>query len=1067
MADPITNIEEDPQNESFIENMKKREFFKEMFKLTNIHKGKSAELLRMIGDSNDILNFLKVDFKQGLVTDDTEDIRKRIKKWGNNKFEEEEEKSFWHFVLDTLQDRLLRILIIAGFISLIIGISHEGIETGWMEGFAILMAVFLVVCVSSFNNWNKEQQFIKLNRENKKKQVIVRRNGIKFIEIPVQELLVGDILHLKIGDITPVDGILIDGKAGIDESPMTGETEIIKKTVNLTNESSPFIISGTMVKEGSGEMIVCAVGKNTQSAMTRETIQHDTEEKTPLQRKLDIVAHKIGDFGLIAAIFIGSVLILKEFFFRLVVGKKVITYSMLDVIVNAFIISVTVIVVAIPEGLPMAVTLSLAYSVMKMKNENNLVRHIDASETMGNVNNICVDKTGTLTKGIMVVRNVFIAGKDYKVEEENVNLDMLDCFSQAVINNVSSWIEKEDGKLVPKGNPTECALLKFLIHTKIKFDKYRINEEPYAYLPFSSEYKMMCSIYKKDEDKFILFVKGASERIITRCSEYQVNPDNFEKIDAKFLKTFDLKLEEYAESAERTLALAYRELNIDEIKRASERHQYQDFSFFEESLLTNLKLICLVGISDAPRKEVKEAVRQCQASGIKVTMVTGDNLKTAVAIAKEVGILTEREYIESVLRSRKNPHLEESANITKQTTPTHENSHMIYKVNNNNDNSRIYALEGEEFREMSGGYKIILEKQAQKKKVPRYELCSRKKFMKTIEHLKVIARASPDDKFLLVLGLKELDNIVAVTGDGTNDAPALKHSHVGFSMGKKGTDIAKEASDIVLLDDSFSSIVTAIKYGRNVYDSIRKFLQFQLTTNIVAVFITLIGGIILKDAPLNAIQMLWVNLIMDSFASLALATEPPSDELLKRRPYSIHEPIVTHMMGIVIVTQAIFQIIVLLIILFYGDFIFGVASDRDLGHFEWPKDHGYHFSIFFNIFVFMQVFNSINCRKLNKCEWNVFKDIFDNPLYLGIQIFTVVIQVLMIQFGGRVLRTRPLTLYQHLACIAIASLVLLCNLVVKMISFPVTEYDNVALGEFSSLRRTSTKGSRHVKFKNY
>jgi magnesium-transporting ATPase (P-type) len=498
--------------------------------------------------------------------------------------------------------------------------------------------------------------------------------------------------------------------------------------------------------------------------------------------------------------------------------------------------------------------------------------------------------------------------------------------------------------------------------------------------------------------------------------------------------------EEYAEQSMRTLALGYKDYTKEEFNAILAKHPGAELDFFTE-LKNEIKLVCIVGIADKPRSDVKAAIYQCGQSGILVRMVTGDNIKTAIAISKDVGILNEAETRSAVNRVK---------------SKENKNNNVDVVFGNVTDN-KIYALEGSEFKELTKGYRKT-EEIVFGKKVVRYELVDEKKFAEVVQNLKVIARASPDDKFLLVFGLKKIGNIVAVTGDGTNDAPALINSHVGFAMGKRGTDIAKASSDIVLLDDSFRSIVTAIKYGRNVYDCIRKFLQFQLTCNVVAVFMTLLGGTILKDSPLNAIQMLWVNLIMDSFASLALATEPPTDKLLERKPYPMDSKIITPMMMINIVSQSVFQILLLTVILFYGDVIFGVPSDRNLSHFEWNQYNGYHFTIFFNIFVFLQVFNSINARKLSKNELNIFENIFDNYLYFVVQFIIVAGQIIMVQFGGRALRTQPLTVNQHLACVAIASLSLVIGFIIKLLPFD-TEDTKTRTSLGLATRTRSTKKS--------
>ena len=526
------------------------------------------------------------------------------------------------------------------------------------------------------------------------------------------------------------------------------------------------------------------------------------------------------------------------------------------------------------------------------------------------------------------------------------------------------------------------------------------------------------NIYQKD-DGYILYAKGAPERVSPFFTKYRVNGGNEENFE-DHKDELTNKQAEFAEDSMRTLIFGYKNLTEEEITKAREENPEDDLAFFQ-SLAKGLCYAFMVGIRDDNREDVPEAIKKCHHAGITVRMVTGDNINTAVAISKDVGIIepnqaAECKNIAAYYRKYVTEKPEEAARgLTQGENPI--------------------ALEGEIFRVICGG----ISKEKEKDGDLEVKLNNKEAFKHTVARLKVIARASPEDKFILVFGLKELGNIVAVTGDGTNDAPALKQAHVGFAMGIRGTDIAKDAADVVLLDDSFSSIVTACKYGRNIYDCIRKFVQFQLTTNVVAVFMTFLGGIILKDSPLNAIQMLWVNLIMDSFASLALATEDPTDALLDRKPYSRDASILTPMMLLNIFSQSIFQIIVLTVIIFYGDYIFGVPSDRELEHFTWNNVNGYHFTIFFNIFVYMQVFNSINARKLQKNEYNVFTGILGNWLYLLIQGIIIVGQIILVTFGGRAVRTHALSVTQHCHCLLIASMTLVWGLFVKLLPIDVSE----------------------------
>jgi Ca2+ transporting ATPase len=549
--------------------------------------------------------------------------------------------------------------------------------------------------------------------------------------------------------------------------------------------------------------------------------------------------------------------------------------------------------------------------------------------------------------------------------------------------------------------------------------------------------------FNKVEKYYSVFLKGAPEVIENLCNRI-VNKNGMISIFSKD-NHFSLmeKQAEFANRSERTLAFAYGEINQSTYNEIISDTDNVNEIFSKVIKEKNFIFVAMMGIADPPRADVKQSIEKCKSAGVFVRMVTGDNINTALAVSQEVGILEEYEY-----------------NLTKQRISSEVED--VIDINFNL-NVKIYALEGKSFRVLCGGYKIADDPNSPKNKI--YKLKDFDKFKKVTEHLKIIARASPEDKFLLVLGLKELKNIVAVTGDGTNDAPALKKSDVGFAMGKKGTDIAKEASDIVLLNDSFSSVVTAIKYGRNVYDCIRKFIQFQLTTNIVAVFMTLLGGLVLEDAPLNAIQMLWVNLIMDSLASLALATEDASEKLLVRKPYPRDESMVTQSMMRNVIVQASYQILILSIFLFFGDTLFNVPSDRNLSHFEWNAKSGYHFTLFFNIFVFLQVFNSINSRKLEQSELNVFENILGNNIYLGVQAFIVFGQILIVQLGGRAIRTKPLTFAQHFACMIIASTCLIAGYFGKKINYnsklPTEEEVLKKMDEVSSTFRNSLPARGH------
>ncbi|KAB1258753.1 Plasma membrane calcium-transporting ATPase 4 [Camelus dromedarius] len=868
--------------------------------------------------------------------------------------------------------------------------------------------------LTAFNDWSKEKSSAAAEPHEKEQKFSIIRNG-HIIQLPVAEIVMGDIAQIKYGDLLPADGILIQGNdLKIDESSLTGESEHVKKSL----EGDPMLLSGTHVMEGSGRMVVTAVGVNSQTGIiftllgasegeeekkkkgkkqgvpenrnkaktqdgvaleiqplnSQEGIDNEEKEKkaaklpkkekSVLQGKLTHLAVQIGKAGLIMSAITVIILILYFVIDNFVIHRRPwlaeCTAIYVQYFVKFFIIGITVLVVAVPEGLPLAVTISLAYSVKKMMKDNNLVRHLDACETMGNATAICSDKTGTLTMNRMTVVQAYIGDTRYhQVPSPDVLVPkVLDLIVNGIsINSAyTSKIlppEKEGGLPRQVGNKTECALLGFV--TDLKQDYHAVRSEVpeeklYKVYTFNSVRKSMSTVIQKPGGGFRMYSKGASEIILRKCN--RILDKKGEAVPFKSKDRDEMiraVIEPMASEGLRTICIAYRDFSVEPLWDN------------EAEILTELTCIAVVGIEDPVRPEVPEAIAKCKRAGITVRMVTGDNINTARAIATKCGILT--------------------------------------------PGDDLLCLEGKEFNRLIRNEKGEVEQEELDKIWPR---------------LRVLARSSPTDKHTLVKGIidstvGEQRQVVAVTGDGTNDGPALKKADVGFAMGIAGTDVAKEASDIILTDDNFTSIVKAVMWGRNVYDSISKFLQFQLTVNVVAVIVAFTGACITQDSPLKAVQMLWVNLIMDTFASLALATEPPTDSLLKRRPYGRNKPLISRTMMKNILGHAVYQLTVIFFLVFAGEKFFDIDSGR-LAPLHSPPSQ--HYTIVFNTFVLMQLFNEINSRKIHG-ERNVFSGIFHNLIFCSVVLGTFVSQILIVEFGGKPFSCTKLTLSQWFWCLFI------------------------------------------------
>lgn len=920
-------------------------------------------------------------------------IGKRVTAFSTNVLPIKPRTSFLALLFEALKDPQLLILAFMAVLSLTIYLFVESGEAahneneppGWVEGAAILTAVFGVALVTAGNDYSKDTQFRHLEQQSNIITVKVIRCG-DLEEIPSHELMVGDVVELHTGDAIPADGLFISGHdLAASEAVMTGETTDVSK-----NKDAPFLLSGCQIVRGTGRMLVTAVGVYSQWGQLYVQLDRESDP-TPLQQSLTATAKTIGIIGLVFAT-ITFVLLLINYFVTSgsYDSETTPTVDAINAIIKAFVLAVTIVVVAVPEGLPLAVTISLAYSMKKMMKTNNLVRKLAACETMGGATNICSDKTGTLTQNKMTAMQAYVGGSFYGTlpppmqnsRGEAVHTASLGdsltnqlhpanarplkrtsphimVFHEGVALNTTGLLSVNEVTGLPDhhGNATECALLVMSASMGADYASLRAQHDANIAMryTFSSAKKRMSTLIKggtpahegAPAPAYRLHTKGAWEIILDRCVS-QTSADGSaptpitEATRAVLVKTAT----SMASQGLRTVAVAYRDFEPD---TPWDPIWDSPHGAPEEELV----LLAIVGIKDPLRVEVTSSVAQCQAAGIMVRMVTGDNILTAKRIARDCGILSDGGI----------------------------------------------ALEGKDFRQLSEAAVVA-----------------------QLPNLQVLARSTPADKLRLVQILRNQGEVVAVTGDGTNDGPALKEADVGFAMGISGTEVAKKACDIVIMDDNFASIVSAVMWGRSVYDNIRKFVQFQLTVNIVALCIAVLGSATGRGSPIETVQLLWVNLIMDTMAALALGTQEPTPELLDRKPHGRHTPLISRHMWRDIIGQSMYQFTLLVVLLYAGAPLLGVTdgyTQVDGGRLLeiQPTEH---YTIIFNTFVWMQIFNEINSRSVNG-ELNVFKGLGDNAIFKAVLVVTVFTQIMLVQLAGSFLWTAPLSFLQWVICIALGA----------------------------------------------
>ena len=827
---------------------------------------------------------------------------------GENVLTPPERTSLWRLYIDKYNDPIIKILLVAATISLGLAV----IENDFVEAIGIFLAIFFATTVGFYFERDAAKRFDELTALGEEQPVKVVRNG-HVVEVPRREIVVDDIVVLGVGDEVPADGILFEAvDLQIDESTLTGEP-IISKFVEVKHDGATYpsnlALRSTMVMNGSGKMRVTSVGDATEIGKVATKATELTAVKTPLNLQLDRLAKLISKVGSAVSVlaFVGFL------------GHDILTnplwstseyLKMAEVVLKYFMMAVTLIVMAVPEGLPMAVTLALALNMRRMLKSNNLVRKLHACETMGAVTVICTDKTGTLTENKMQVGEMM-------VRHDNGLLD--------IAMAMNSTAELDEGKTI--GNPTEAALLLWLREKGTDYAKLRQGDRIVWQLPFSTEHKYMATIADM-EGKRLLFVKGAPEIVMAHCN-----------LTAEEQKDIQRQLFDYQNKAMRTIAFAYKELpdTVEECRLKEGDN--------------NLILQAIAAISDPLREEVPGAVMECQSAGIDVKIVTGDTSATAIEIARQIGIWTDR--------------LPDGAQIT-----------------------------GPDFAALSD-----------------------EEAFQRVTALKVMSRARPTDKQRLVNMLQKHGEVVAVTGDGTNDAPALNHAHVGLSLGS-GTSVAKNASDMTLIDDSFSSIVKAVQWGRSLYRNIQRFIFFQLVVNVTALLLVLGGSMIGTELPLTITQMLWVNLIMDTFAAMALASLPPESEVMKEKPRKQTDFIINRHIAWAIGIVGLLFFGLMFGLLYYFERVAGVSAEE--------------LTVFFTIFVMLQWWNLFNAKSLGSRRSAFHKFLSDRGL-LFVLFIILAGQWLIVEFGGKMFRTVPLDIETWLWIILGTSPVMIVGEIVRRI----------------------------------
>ncbi|KAL4637102.1 hypothetical protein ACB092_03G056500 [Castanea dentata] len=892
-------------------------------KLDDMVRDKNSEFLKQFGGVKELVSLLETDVKDGIKGDES-DLILRQNVFTTNRYQKLPPKGFPSFVLfEVFEDKTICILLVCALLSLVFGIKKNGFKDGWYGGGSIVVDIVLVVLVSAVSKFEQSRQFEKHSTKSSDIRVEVVRDE-RHQHISIFEVVVGDIVCLEIGDQIPADGLFLEGYSlKVDESSITGESHHIQ-----IDERNPFLLSGTKVMDGFGFMVVTSVGMNTAWGKMMSSTNSDFNKEMQLQARLSKITSYTGKVGLVVAALVFAVLLIQYFKGNTANDRKTKFVDVMNSMVGIVAAAVTISMVAIPEGSPMAVT--LAYSMKCLMANNVLVRKLSACETLGSVTTVCTSKTGVLTLNEVRLTEFWLGKEEVKkAVKDNTSLDISDdllkLLQQAVGLNTAGTVHKPHSTSLPEifGSPTEKAILSWAVFDLgMNIEEVKQNHKIIHVEAFNSE-KMRSGVLveRNNEKKIHTHWKGAAEMILAMCSTYYDRAGVLKVMDEEKALQLGTIIKNMGEKCLQCIAFAHKEV-VEESGQVIEK--------LEENGLT---LLGLVGLKNPCQPGIRTAVESCTTAGVNIKMITGDNVHTARAIAFECGILNPEEGLDS--------------------EP---------------------VVEGVQFRDYS------LEERKEK-----------------IDKIRVMARSSPSDKLLMVQCLKEKGHVVAVTGDGTDDAPALKEADIGLSMGIQGTEVAKETSDIVILDDNFISVVTGLRWGRCIYSNIQKFIQFQLTLSITVLVINFATAVSSGKVPLAAVHTL---------GALALVTEKPIEDLMKKPPVGQSEPLITNIMWRNLIAQALYQVTILLVLQFKGGFIFGL-------------DEKVKSTLIFNTFVLCQLFNEFNARKLE--EKNIFEGLLKNKLFLATIGLTIVHQLVMVEFLNRFANTKRLDWGQWGACIVLAA----------------------------------------------